>query len=117
MSKNNKEKKDSTEAFLSPVGYHNDDMSLSKRKFRDASDVLMEYVMDPQPTTDPLSLKIPSHLHEVIKNNAAALGLNKTQFIIRALEVGINNIYFEFENHGKATVPMARVLNEGEIEE
>lgn len=93
------------EYSLSPVHYINDDLSIEAGSFKSANDVFQEYVYpqsefhkDP-PTTETISLRVPTHLHNVIKGNALCLGLNKTQFIIRALEVGINSIHQKFEEH------------------
>lgn len=103
MSKDNTEAK--AKYHLSPVFYVNDDMTIEAGEFKSATDVFEEFVIPHEaqevepPKTDSVSLRIPTHLHEVIKGNAYCLGLNKTQFIIRALEVGINSIYHEFESN------------------
>lgn len=91
---------------LSPVFYINDDLSIHAGEFKSASNFVEKFIM-PEDDSDkfpselePVSLRIPSHLHTVIKTNAQCFGMTKTQFMIQALEIGINEIYNEMKHHG-----------------
>ena len=93
---------------LSPVHYIRDDMLIEAGEFKTASSFADKYIAqhnaeEPEflpSKLEAVSLRIPSHLHNVIKSNAQCFGMSKTQFMIQALEVGINEIFEELNSHG-----------------
>lgn len=95
---------------LSPVFFINDDLSISAGEFKSASDFAERFVLpdeDSQPIPaelESVSLRIPAHLHSVIKSNSQCFGMTKTQFMIQALEIGINEIYNEMKSHGMESI-------------
>jgi len=93
---------------LTPVHYIHDDMQIEAGEFKSASSFAERFIaresgQEPEflpSKLESVSLRIPSHLHDVIKSNATCFGMSKTQFMIQALEVGINEIFEEFNSHG-----------------
>lgn len=79
------------------------DMSIDWGKFKTAQKFLESYLMDDAEKsmgTTQLSARIPSHLNDVLASNAKALGITKTELVVSALEIGLNDIIAEFEKAG-----------------